>query len=155
MFNAFILLSYAYTLALTGHGSKKVLLELKGQVIRLLNARIKTSDGYLSPRCLTMILALGSPVVCLLSQDLPKRLSVWEYNNTELDNGFLCCRPESAEKARKALEERIVHRQAMSRILSKSRGDSQDVESLELLQYLSNCVTMYVYPNPSIIPITF
>jgi hypothetical protein len=155
MFSAFILLSYAHSMALTGRGSKNVLLELKGQVLRRLSAKMKSSDGFLSPRCLTVVLALGSPVVCLVSQDLPRRLSIREYINTELDGKLLCCSLESAEKARNALEEQVVHRHAMRRILSKSNGNIQDVKSLALLKYLSNCVRMCVFPYLLSVPVIF
>ena len=133
MFSGYLLLSYAHYMALTGRGTKTVLLELKGQVIRHISSQMKSSDCLLSPWCLTAILALGSPIVCLVSRDLPKRLSIWEYINATMEEDYLCC-PESADTAQSALDERIVHRQAIRKLLFKSSISFQDTDSLALLK---------------------
>jgi hypothetical protein len=141
MFSGFLLLSYAYSMALTGHGTKLALLELKEQVIGRIRAKIKSSDGLLSPQCLTAILALGAPIVCLVSRDLPQSLSVWDYIMATMRDDYLCC-PASADKAESALDERIVHRQALCRLFIKSYSNFRDAESLALLQYVANCINM-------------
>lgn len=142
LFSAFLLLSYSHYLALTGQGSQTAVLELKGQVIRGIGAKMKTSDGLLSPRCLTAVLALGTAIVCLVSQDLPMGLNIWEYINASMKDDYLCCRPESADRAQNALDERIVHRQAMYKLLHRSKAGFTDADSLALLQYLSNWMNM-------------
>jgi hypothetical protein len=141
MFSGCQLLAYAHSMALTGDGTKTVLLELKTQVIRRISATMKSSDGFLSPWSLTAILALGAPIVCLVSQDLPKRLSIREYINASMQDYSLCCQ-DSADIAHRALDERLVHRQALYRLLLKSSSCCTDAEGLALLQYVSNCVKM-------------
>jgi hypothetical protein len=131
-------------MALTGRGTKTVLLELKSQVIRRISAKMKFSDSLLSPRCLTAILALEAPIVCLMSQDLPKSLSIWDYINASMRHDYLCCQ-ESADVAYAALDERIVHRQAMHRLFLKSFAGIQDAVGLALLQYISNSINMYAF----------
>ena len=142
MFSGCLLLSYAYSMALTGQGTKTLLPELKGQVIRHISARMKASNGLLSPRCLIAILALGAPIVCLVSQHLPKCLSICEYITASMDEDYLCCQ-ESADTAQSALNERIVHRQAIRRLFFRSNASFQDADSLALLQYVSNYMNLY------------
>ena len=144
MFSGYLLLNYAYSMAFTGHGTKMVLLQLKGQVIRHINENIKSSDGVLSPRCLTAILALGAPVVCLVSQDLPNGRSMWDYIHRFAQDEFLCCLPESADVGKRALHEQIFHRRPTGRLFSTSSASFQDAESIALLQYLSNHMNMLV-----------
>jgi hypothetical protein len=143
MFSGCLLLSYAHSMALTGRGSKAVLLQLKGQVIRCISSKMNASNGLLSPRCLTAILALGAPIVCLVSQDLPKGVSIWEYINVSTRDDYQCC-SDSADIAQIAFDEGMVHQKAMCRLLIKSSTGFQDTNSLALLQYLSNYVDMYV-----------
>ena len=142
LFDAFLLLSYAHHMALTGRGSKTVVLNLKGQVIRHIGTKMETSDGLLSPQCLTAILALGTSIVCLVSQDLPMRLNIWEYINASMQEDYLCCLQESADKAQSALNERTVHRQAINKLLSRSKASFKDADSLALLQYVCNWMDM-------------
>jgi len=52
----------------------------------------------------------------------------------------MCCCPESAEIAQSALQERIVHRQAMHRLVPKSYANLQDADSIAFLRYVSNSV---------------
>ncbi|KAI1614707.1 hypothetical protein EDD37DRAFT_410916 [Exophiala viscosa] len=136
MFCGCLLLSYAHNMALTGVGMKTVLLQLKGQLIRQLNTKIATSN-ILSPRCLTAILALGAPIVCLASQDLPNSLSIRDYVDASAKGDCLCCR-EPSDMAPRALAELIVHRQAMERLLLQQKTATQDSNSLALLQYISS-----------------
>jgi hypothetical protein len=136
MFSGCVLLSYANTMALSGSGTKRILLELKGQVISQISAKIESSDGLLSPQCLIAILALGSPIVCLVSQDLPHLLSIWEYINVSQYADYLCCQ-SSADRAQQDLDERKVHWQALGDMFSKINGIFRDEESLSLLLYLS------------------
>ncbi|KAL7949265.1 hypothetical protein V8C42DRAFT_361842 [Trichoderma barbatum] len=142
MFTSCLLLGYAYHMALTGQGTRMILLELKSQVIRHLTAKMNTSDGMLSPRCLIAILALGAPIVCLVSRDLPRGLSIREYINMTLEEDCLC-NEESAVVARVSLSEQIVHRQALHRLFLKTRANFQDLESIALLRYISNHMNMY------------
>ena len=141
MSSACLLLSYAYSMALTGQGTKTVLLALKSHVIQRLSAKMKSSNGLLSPRCLTAILALAAPIVCLVSQDLPKRLSMWDYLMASMQDNYLCS-PESAETAQRALHERMVHRQATRRHFVHTKVGFQDADSVALLRYISNCINM-------------
>ena len=112
MLSGCILLSHANDMALTGSGTKATLLELKGQVITRINAKIESASGLLSPQCLLAISALASPIVCLVSQDLPHSLSIWDYINVSQYADYLCC-ASSAETAQTALHERRVHAEAM------------------------------------------
>jgi hypothetical protein len=143
MLSGLVLLSYAHSMALTGHGSKTRLLGLKGQVIRRISTKMKASDGLLDPGCLTAILALGSSIVCLVSQELPNSLTVLEYIRASMQDDCLCCQA-SADKAQSALDERMVHQQAMQRLLLRSKVSFKDPDSLALLQYVSNCINMQV-----------
>ena len=142
LFSALYLLSYAHYMALTGQGSKTVVLELKGQVIHRIGAKMETFNGLLSPRYLTAVLALGTAIVCLVSQDLPMHLNIREYIDASMKEDYLCCLPESADKAHHALDEQIVHRQAMHELLLKSKAGFKDAESVALLQYVSNWMDM-------------
>jgi len=142
MFSGYLLLSYAHFMALTGQGTKTKLLKLKSEVIHRISEKLKCLDGLLSPHYLTAILALAAPVACLVSQDLPKGLSIWEYINASKQDSSLCCR-EYAEVARKALDEQMVHQQAIRELLFKSSAGFQNAQSLPLLQYVSNSIMMY------------
>lgn len=148
MFSGYALLNYAYRMAFTGHGTKWALLHLKGQLIRHINDYIKLCDGLLSPRCLTAILALGAPVVCLVSQDLPNGRSVLDYIFGSRQGEYLCCLPESADAGQRALSEQIFHQQPMRKLLSTSSASFSDPDSIALLQYLSNHMNMQVPLKP-------
>ncbi|KAL6815264.1 hypothetical protein GGI42DRAFT_338618 [Trichoderma sp. SZMC 28013] len=143
IFTSCLLLGYAYHLALTGQGTMTILLELKSQVIRHLTAKMNISDGLLSPRCLIAILALGAPIVCLVSRDLPRCLRIGESINMMLDEDCLCSE-ESAVIARTSLNEQVVHRQALRRLFQKARINFQDSESVALLQYISNYMNISI-----------
>ena len=147
MFSSCLLLSYAHYMALTGFGTKTVLLKLKGKVIHYLSTKIKSSAGVLGPRCLIAILALGSPILCLVSQDMPKGLSVREYIRVSTEENYLCCQ-ESADAAESSLDERNIHQQAIQRLFLGSEGQFQDIKSLALLKYVSNCINMYAPSTP-------
>ncbi|KAF2672740.1 hypothetical protein BT63DRAFT_135270 [Microthyrium microscopicum] len=142
MFDACVLLSYAHAMALTGHGSKKILFELKGQVMQRLTASMNSSGGFLNPRALIAVLALGSPVVSLTSQDVPYGLPMWEFIHTTANPSSFCCRPDSADNAKKGHGEQLVHRQAMYKFLLSAKQESEDVEGLELIKYVSNCANI-------------
>jgi hypothetical protein len=148
MLSSFRLLSYAYSMALTGQGSKTRLLGLKGQVIRCISASMKASEGLLSPRCLTAILALGTAIICLVCQDLPKSLTMWEYINASMQDDYLCCQ-EAADTAKSALREQVVHHKVMDKHIYRSKASFKDADSLALLQYVSNCRNMQV-PHKSL-----
>ncbi|KAN0116953.1 hypothetical protein V8E51_002930 [Hyaloscypha variabilis] len=137
MLSGCMLVSYANTMALSGSGTKAALLGLKGQVINRINAKIESSGGLLSPQCLVAILALGAPIVCLVSQDLPHSLSIWDYINITQHAEYLCC-TSFAEIAQNAHDERKVHSQAMYNLFSKISGRFRDQDSFSLLLYLSN-----------------
>jgi hydroxymethylpyrimidine pyrophosphatase-like HAD family hydrolase len=130
-------------MALTGYGTTTVLLELKSQVMHRLSAEMSLSLGLLSPRCLTAIVALGAPIVCLLSRDMPQGLSIREYIDATLEEDYLC-NEQSAVIAHCSLEEQIVHRHALSKMFLKTSASFQDADSLALLQYISNYINMYV-----------
>ena len=141
MLSGCILLSQANDMALSGSGTKATLLELKGQVVTKINVKIDATHGLLSPQCLLAILALGSPIVCLVSQELPHSLSIWDYINVSQYADYLCC-ASSAETAQKALHERKVHSQAMYNLFSKISGHFSDQASIPLLLYLSNSMEL-------------
>lgn len=143
MISGCLLLSYAHSMALTARGTKTLLLQLKSQVIRRINAKMSSSEGLLSPQYLTAILALGAPIVCLVSQDLPKGLSISDYLVLSAREDFCLCCPASADTAQRALEERIIHRQAMRRLFFKSSANFGAAEDIALLQYISNSLNMY------------
>jgi hypothetical protein len=144
MFGGYVLLSYAHSMVLTGQGSKAILLRLKGLVIHHISERIKSTSGLLSPWCLTAVLALASPIVCLISQDLPQNMTVREYFDASVEDNFQCCCPESAEITHHALEERAVHQQAMRKIFCRSHAYFQDAVNLAFLRYISNSAEVYV-----------
>ncbi|KAK5054545.1 hypothetical protein LTR84_001436 [Exophiala bonariae] len=137
MLSACRLLSYAHSMALTGLGTRTMLLELKSHVIQNLTANLKSSNFLLSPQSLTAILVLSAPIVCLVSHDLPNRLSMWDYLIASMQDDNVCC-PESAETAQRALKERTLHRQATRRLFDTSSESYLDAESTTLLRYVSN-----------------
>lgn len=145
-----LLLSYAHYMALTGHGTTTVLLELKSQVMHRLSAEMSLSHGLLSPRCLTAIVALGAPIVCLLSRDMPQGLSIREHIDATLEEDYLC-NEQSAAIAQCSLEEQIVHRHALAKLFLKTSANFQDADSLALLQYISNYINMHVLIPPFIL----
>jgi hypothetical protein len=144
IYRGYLLLNYAYSLALTGHGTKMELLKLKGQPICHVNENIKSSNGVLSPQCLTAIMALGGPVVCLVSQDLSSGRSLLDYIDGDLPDEYLCCRPESADTGKRALNEQKVHCQPTHKLFSMSSASYKDADSIALLHYLSNHISMSV-----------
>lgn len=85
MFSGCLLLSYAHYIALTGFGTKPVLLELKSLVIHQLSKQIESSNNILSPLCLTAILALGAPILCLVSREIPNGVSIREYIHINME----------------------------------------------------------------------
>ncbi|KAL7917986.1 hypothetical protein ACQKWADRAFT_324188 [Trichoderma austrokoningii] len=135
-----LLLSYAHYMALTGCGTTTVLLELKSQVMHRLSAEMSLSHGLLSPRCLTAIVALGAPIVCLISRDMPRGLSIRGYIDATLEKNCLC-NEDSAAIVQCSFEEQIVHRQALYELFLKTSANFRDADSLALLQYISN----YIY----------
>jgi hypothetical protein len=142
MVNGCTLLSYAHHMALTGLGTKTTLLKLKDEVIRRIMTKLDSSSGLLSPWCLTAIMALGAPIVCLVSQNLPNGLSIWEYINASVTEDYLCC-ADSADTAKRALSEQTIHQQAMYRLFLKSNACYQDAHSVSLLLFISNYINMY------------
>lgn len=136
-----LMLSYAYRMALTGRGTKAALLQLKSRIFRCLTARIEAWDSLLRPRCLIPVLALGAPVVCLVSQDLPGRMSFSDYISASTLDGGLCC-VEFANIAGRALQERLRYWQVISRLLCDTIKTPQDADGFALLRYISNCMNM-------------
>ena len=135
-----LLLGYAYRMALTGHGTRTGLLELKSKVFHHVGTRL-ASGSVLSPRVLTAVLALGSPVVCLVSQDLPQHLTLLEYISTSTQGDCLCSE-EFANVAQHAIRERTTYLHAMRGLLSLSNSLRYDANSLALLRYICNCMEM-------------
>lgn len=144
MFTGCLLLSYAHRMALTGQGKKTILLHLKGQVIKHIHTNLESPEGVVGPRCLTAILALGAPIVCLASQDLPKSLNIRDYVDASSKGDYLCCR-ECSDTAQRAHGERIVHKKAMERLLLVNKVANQDSDSVALLQYVANHMKMYAF----------
>ena len=137
MFSSCLMVGYAHYIALTGQGTTTTLLELKSQVIRYLTSKMNSPDALLSPRCLVAILALGAPIVCLVSRDFPRGLSIREYINVTLEEDYLC-NEESAVVALSSYNEQRLHRQALRRLLLRTKTGFQDGDSIALLQYISN-----------------
>ena len=135
-----LLLSYAYRMALTGRGTRTELLELKSKVFHHVGTRL-ASESVLSPWVLTAVLALGSPVVCLVSQDLPQHLTLSEYINTS-SQGDCLCSEEFANVARHAFRERTTYLHTMRGLLSLSKKLRYDSNSLALLSYVCKCMEM-------------
>jgi hypothetical protein len=136
MFSGCLLLSFAHSMVLTGQGSKAVLLELKHHVFRLISAKMKSSSTLVSPWYWTAVLALGAPVVCLISQDLPKHWSIAEYNDATMRDDYSCPYPGFADKAQRSLAELNVHRQVMRENLQRTKEAFYDATSLALLRYI-------------------
>lgn len=143
MFSSCLLVGYARHTALTGQGTSTTLLELKSQVMRHLTSKMNSPEGLLSPRSLVAILALGAPIVCLVSGDFPRGLSIREYINVTLEEVYLC-NEESAVAALSSYSEQGVHRQAPRRLFLRTKANFQDGDSIALLQYISNFMKLWV-----------
>jgi hypothetical protein len=62
---------------------------------------------------------------------------MWEYINASMQDDYLCCQ-ESANTARSALDEQVVHHRIMDNNLSRSMASFKDARSLALLRYVFN-----------------
>ena len=136
-----LLLTYAQHMALTGRGTLTALLERKRKIFRHIRLKVEISDSLLSPQYVFAVLALGAPIVCLVSQNLPKRLTMLEYIFESSRNDSLCS-PEFARVAERAHEEQLIYRQAICRLLSRSKALSHDAEDFALLRHIINSMNV-------------
>lgn len=78
MFAGCLLLCSAYQFALTGKGSRLMLMRLKDEAIREVNRALSSVDGRARMETLVTVLILGMPIVCLFTNQLPQYLDMEE-----------------------------------------------------------------------------
>lgn len=136
-----MLLTTAQTMAVTGKGTRADLLELKAQVLRSISRNISRASGPPSLECMAVGTLLCSPIVCLLSQDLPNGLSFGKYVEASTQGIHVCC-PEAATAAKIATCERKVHWRHLLKFSSEVERSDQQAEQIELFRYLYRSTAM-------------
>lgn len=146
--NAYLLVAVAYSMAVTGKGDKTLLFYLKEQLLRRVLQDIQAKSGRASPQIMGVMLLLGSPIVCLLSHDLPGGLPIREYLILSADSKHLCC-TNSAVTAKESLRESKIHCANLAKLLTLEQREHQRVAHTEWLTYLSRYLEMYncLYPR--------
>lgn len=79
MFTGCLLLSSAHQIAMTGKGSQVGLMELKGELIRAVNAAISTLERPAKLEILIAVLILGMPLVSLVTNQVPGCIPLRDY----------------------------------------------------------------------------
>lgn len=79
MFTSCLLLSSTHQIAMTGRGSQVGLMELKGELIRAVNAAISTLERPIKLEVLIAVLILGMPLVSLVTNQVPGCIPLRDY----------------------------------------------------------------------------
>jgi hypothetical protein len=138
--DSFLLLSYAHYMALTGSGAKSKLLSLKDEVIKGVGKKLKSTTNVPDLSSLIGIQALQTPIVCLVTQELPHNLNVRDYVLQSITGE--CCSPTSAATASESLSERVVHQQFLETAICNINIASMDSEAIAPFTYVSNSMKM-------------
>lgn len=139
----YLLVTIAYSMAVTGKGDRTVFLCLKEQLLQCVLQDIQGRQGRASLQSMGVMLMLGSPIVCLLSRRLPGGLQVAEYLTASADSEQLCC-ADSAAIAEESLHEKEIHwRHLKEMIKGERRLRYERVGQLDWLKYLSRYLEMY------------
>jgi hypothetical protein len=138
--DSFLLLSYAHYMALTGSGTKPKLLNLKNEVIKGVSTKLKSTPKSPDLSFLVAIQALQTPIVCLVTQELPQNLNVREYVLHSMTGE--CCSPASAATASESLNERIIHQKFLETTLCNTNTALLDSEAMAPFTYVSNSMKM-------------
>jgi hypothetical protein len=116
MYAGSLLITYARNYALTGKLLGPDLLELKGEVINLVNNNLRKTGTSVDLESLYAIFVLGTPVVCLTTTHLPSsvtaRRSLFAAQHAV---GPAAVEDNLANKI--ALRDHVLHRQTVMRIL--------------------------------------
>jgi hypothetical protein len=116
MYAGSLLITYARNYALTGKLLGPDLLELKGEVINLVNNNLRKTGTSVDLESLYAIFVLGTPVVCLTTTHLPSSVTA----RRSLFAAQQAVGPAAVEDnlANKiALRDHVLHRQTVMRIL--------------------------------------
>lgn len=139
--SSYTLLMTAQSMAVAGKGSRVRLLHLKDLALRSLSSQLSQTHG--SPRLDTMatIALLSSPIVCLLSQDLPFGLSIEVYAGRVAQGTDTCC-PAAVAVANNAAEERAVHWNHLTELTSKCNLSQHEPNEIAFLEYVNHYRSM-------------
>lgn len=141
LINGYVLVTTAYSMAVSGSGDKKAFLHLKEQLLRCVLQDMQERKGRASLRAMGTMMLLGSPIVCLLSQGLPGGLPIKEYLAACADGGRVCC-TDSASIAKDSLREKDVHWQALKEMIRRDQHLHWRITQLDWLRYLSRYLEM-------------
>lgn len=140
------LLQTAQLTALTGRGKTAELLGLKAQVIRSISTELCQRERTLSLQCIGGIMSLGSPIVSLISQDLPQGLSIEEYVEASMRDKATCNK-DFALVAKRASHESGVHWMQLRDLISKSRNRKPLLGQFDLMGYIFRYMQMYAWSS--------
>jgi hypothetical protein len=116
MYTGSLLLTYARNYALTGKLSGPDLLELKGEVINVVNNNLRKTGTSIDLESLYAMFVLGTPVVCLTTTRLPSSVIA----RRSLFAAQQAVSPAAVEDSLAneiALRDHFLHRQTVMRIL--------------------------------------
>lgn len=134
--NGYLLVTIAYSIGVTGDGSKFLFLCLKERLLRYVSQNLQERQGQASLQCMGVILLLGLPIVCLLGQDLPRGLQIKEcLTATEHSDQFHCA--GFTKTAKESLSERKVHWRALWAMIRQKRNLTENDKEHSWLNYLS------------------
>lgn len=140
-----ILLMVAQSMAVTGRGQRVELLELKAQVLRSVSRELNQALSAPNWEYMVAIMLLGSPIVCLLSQDLPNGLGLGGYIEASTLGREVCC-PEAAAITKRAAYERRLHWRHLHEMLFQAGALDQQAQREDPLHYLYRYKTMLDEP---------
>lgn len=141
LLNGYVLVTTAYSMAISGNGDKKAFLHLKEHLLRCVLQDMQERKGRASLRAMGTMMLLGSPIVCLLSQGLPGGLPIKEYLAACADGGRVCC-TDSASIAKDSLREKDVHWRALKEMIRRDQHLHWRISQLDWLRYLSRYLEM-------------
>jgi hypothetical protein len=116
MYVGSLLITYAHHYALTGKLLGPDLLELKGEVINVVNNNLRKTGAGVDLESLYAMFVLGAPVVCLTTTHLPSSVTA----RRSLFAAQRAVSPAAAEDSLAneiALRDHLLHRQTVMRIL--------------------------------------
>ena len=142
-----LLLGFSQAMVITGKGTRADLLDLKAVVLRSLSKSLSQARSSAVPECVAAVLLLGSPIVCLATQDLPNGLSFEDYIEASGRGSDVCCQ-NAAFATKGAARERNMHWRSFELLFSRVEWSDYHASEVEPLRYLCRYWEMSVSPCP-------
>lgn len=140
-----MLLSVAHGMAIAGQGRRAILFDLKARVLQAITKEKKSDLALVGS-----IMLLGSPLVCLMSQDFPDNLSLEQYVSISEQSARLCG-SRAAAIAKSATAERKLHWLHLKQLSSEIQNEGLSINQLRFLDYMSRYIRMYVYSESKLL----